>query len=111
MVCSWTVILVVRLVQQWKNYQKIQNQDHQLQLKHTVSKYQRAHNVNIEEEAKRHTQAKQEEFYDKLVTLLIPAQRHIASSLYESRMKDRSLERLEDSILMARRAAEQTGLK
>jgi len=42
---------------------------------------------------------------------LIPAQRHIASSLYESRMKDRSLERLEDSILMARRAAEQTGLK
>ena len=67
--------------------------------------------MKIEEEAKRHTQAKQEEFYDKLVTLLIPAQRHIASSLYESRMKDRSLERLEDSILMARRAAEQTGLK
>jgi len=67
--------------------------------------------VNIEEEAKRHTQAKQVEFYDKLVTLLIPAQRHIASSLYESRMKDRSLERLEDVILMARRAAEKTGLK
>lgn len=67
--------------------------------------------MNIEEEAKKHTRARQEEFYDKLVTLLIPAQRHIASSLYESRMKDRSLERLEDSILMARRAAEQTGLK
>ena len=111
MVCSWTVILVLLQVILWKHDQKIQNQDHQLQLKHTVSKYQRAHNVNIEEEAKRHTQAKQEEFYDKLVTLLIPAQRHIASSLYESRMKDRSLERLEDSILMARRAAEQTGLK
>ena len=67
--------------------------------------------MNIEEEAKRHKQAKQEEFYDKLVTLLIPDQRHIASSLYESRMKVRSLESLEDSILMARRAAEQTGLK
>ena len=67
--------------------------------------------MNIEEEAKKHTRARQEEFYDKLVTLLIPAQRHIASSLYESRMKDRSLERLEDVILMARRAAEQTGLK
>ena len=111
MVCSWTVILVMRQVLKWKHAQKIQNQDHQLQLKHTVSKYQRVYNVNIEEEAKRHTRARQEEFYDKLVTLLIPAQRHISTSLYESKSKDRALQSIEDAILLARHAAEVTKLK
>jgi|TARA_R110000824_G_scaffold101591_3_gene241296 hypothetical protein len=67
--------------------------------------------LNIEEEAKRHVEAKQREFYDKLVTLLIPAQRHIKSNLKESDIKDRSLERLDDAAIVARFAAEATGLK
>ena len=69
------------------------------------------HNVNIEEEAKKHTRARQEKFYDKLVTLLIPAQRHISTSLYESKSKDRALQSIEDAILLARHAAEITKLK
>jgi hypothetical protein len=67
--------------------------------------------LNIEEEAKRHVEAKQREFYDKLVTLLTPAQRHIKNNLKESSIKNRSLERLDDAAIIARFAAEVTGLK
>ena len=67
--------------------------------------------IDIEEEAKRHTKIRQEQFYDQLVTLLIPARRHIQDNLYESRPKDRALERLDDAATIARFAAELFKLK
>jgi len=68
-------------------------------------------NNSLEQEALRLTKAKQEKFYDQLVTLLIPAHKHIEANLYESRHKDRAKERLDDVTLIARFAAEQYGLK
>jgi len=67
--------------------------------------------MGIEEEAKRLTKVKQEKFYDELVTLLLPAKRHIESHLYDSRLRERALERLDDVAIIARFAAELFKLK
>ena len=67
--------------------------------------------MGIEEEAKRLVKDKQEKFYDELVTLLIPAKRHIESHLYDSRIRQRALERLDDAAIIARFAAELLKLK
>ena len=67
--------------------------------------------MGIEEEAKRLVKAKQEKFYDELVTLLLPAKRHIESHLHASRPRERALERLDDVAVIARFAAELFKLK
>ncbi len=65
----------------------------------------------IEEEAKRHTEARQRRFNEEILRLLEPVRNHIQFNLQESKIKERAIERVEDVAMISKYAVEKTGLK
>ena len=67
--------------------------------------------MDLEREAKRHVEHKQQLFYQTLSNKLEPARECILEFLPESKHRDRALEYIDDVAALARYAAELHGIK
>ena len=67
--------------------------------------------MDLEKEAKRHVEHKQQLFYQTLSNKLEPVRECILEFLPESKHRDRALERVDDVAAITRYAAELHGIK